>query len=139
MAVSLYRIQLDPGHFWRLGLEVTAQRDGGSLDTALALFDDQGRLIASDDVGRADAPKDPYLFAGLPTGNLLRWRLRGGKPARLAGWIRSRDRIARLGAADSERRSASRSTWSPIPWTRRRRSWVLRSTTPIPLTPHRLV
>ena len=29
-AVSLYRIHLDQGHFWRLGLEVTAQRDGGS-------------------------------------------------------------------------------------------------------------
>ena len=67
-AVSLYRIQLDPGHFWRLGLEVTAQRDGGTLDTALALFDDQGRLIASDDVGRPDDPKDPYLFAGLQPG-----------------------------------------------------------------------
>ena len=41
--VSLYRIQLDPGHFWRLGLEVTAERDGGTLDTAMALFDDQAR------------------------------------------------------------------------------------------------
>src|SRR5271157_1324723 len=67
-AVSLYRIQLDPGHFWRLGLEVTAQRDGGTLDTALALFDDQGRLIASDNVGLPDDPKDPYLFAGLQPG-----------------------------------------------------------------------
>ena len=67
-AVSLYRIQLAPGHFWRLGLEVTAQRDGGTLDTALALFDDQGRLIASDNVGLPDDPKDPYLFAGLQPG-----------------------------------------------------------------------
>jgi hypothetical protein len=67
-AVSLYRIQLDPGHFWRLGLEVTAQGDGGTLDTALALFDDQGRLIASDNVGIPDAPEDPYLFAGLQPG-----------------------------------------------------------------------
>ena len=67
-AVSLYRIHLDPGHFWRLGLEVTAQRDGGTLDTALALFDDQGRPIATDEVGRKDAPKDPYLFAGLNPG-----------------------------------------------------------------------
>jgi hypothetical protein len=67
-AVSLYRIDLEPGHFWRLGLEVSAQRDGGSLDTALALFDDGGRLIASDDLGRSDAPKDSYLFAGLPPG-----------------------------------------------------------------------
>src|SRR5271157_5920289 len=67
-AVSLYRIQLDPGHFWRLGLEVTAQGDGGTLDTALALFDDQGRLIASDNVGLPAAPGDPYLFAGLQPG-----------------------------------------------------------------------
>ena len=67
-AVSLYRIRLDPGHFWRLGLEVTAQRDGGTLDTALALFDDQGRPIAIDEVGRKDAPMDPYLFAGLDPG-----------------------------------------------------------------------
>ena len=66
--VSLYRIHLDPGHFWRLGLEVTAERDGGKLDTALALFDDQGRPIATDEVGRKDFPKDPYLFAGLDPG-----------------------------------------------------------------------
>jgi len=68
-SVALYRIQLDPGHFWRLGLEVTAHRDGGTLNTALALFDDQGQLIASDDVGRPDDPEDPYLFAGLQPGN----------------------------------------------------------------------
>ena len=67
-AVSLYQIHLDPGHFWRLGLEVSAQRDGGTLDTALALFDDQGRAIATDEVGRKDAPNDPYLFAGLNPG-----------------------------------------------------------------------
>ena len=66
--VSLYRIHLDPGHFWRLGLEVTAERDGGTLDTALALFDDQGRPIATDEVGRKDFPNDPYLFAGLDPG-----------------------------------------------------------------------
>ena len=67
-AVSLYRIHLDAGHFWRLGLDVSAQRDGGTLDTALALFDDQGRAIATDEVGRKDAPNDPYLFAGLNPG-----------------------------------------------------------------------
>ena len=67
-AVSLYRIHLDAGHFWRLGLNVTAERDGGMLDTALALFDDQGRAIATDEVGRKDAPNDPYLFAGLNPG-----------------------------------------------------------------------
>src|SRR5262249_50219728 len=67
-AVALYRIQLAPGHFWRLGLEVTAQRDGVMLDTALAVFDDRGRPIAIDETGRRDAPMDPYLFAGLQAG-----------------------------------------------------------------------
>src|SRR5262249_40430058 len=31
-------------------------------------FDDQGRLVATDEVGRSDAPYDPYLFAGLDAG-----------------------------------------------------------------------
>jgi hypothetical protein len=67
-AVALYRIQLDQGHFWRLGLEVTAERDGGTLDTALALFDAQGQPIATDETGRVDDPQDPFLFAGLQPG-----------------------------------------------------------------------
>jgi hypothetical protein len=66
--VALYRIALPAGHFWRLGLEVRAQRDGGTLDSALALLDGAGRPIATDDIGRADAPFDPYLFAGLEPG-----------------------------------------------------------------------
>ena len=66
--VALYKITLPEGHFWRLGLEVSAKRDGGSLDSALALFDDQGRPIATDDFGRLDAPYDPFLFAGLRPG-----------------------------------------------------------------------
>ena len=57
--VSLYRIHLDPGHFWRLGLEVTAERDGGTLDTVLALFDDQGRPIATDESGARTSPMIP--------------------------------------------------------------------------------
>ncbi len=43
-------------------------RDGSALDSALALFDDQGRPIATDEFGRLDAPYDPYLFAGLRQG-----------------------------------------------------------------------
>ena len=101
--VSLYRIHLDPGHFWRLGLEVTAERDGGTLDTALALFDDRGRPIGTDEVGRKDAPKDPYLFAGLKPGtyyvgvsgvNNLPGPERG---------LRSRDGIRRVSVADPGR------------------------------------
>jgi hypothetical protein len=67
-AVRLYRIELPPGAFWRLGLEVTAQRDGGPLDAALALFDASGRPIATAELGRRDAPSDPFLFAGLDPG-----------------------------------------------------------------------
>jgi hypothetical protein len=66
--VKLYKITLPDGHFWRLGVEVSSERDGGSLDSALALFDDQGRPIATDDLGRQDAPQDPFLFAGLRPG-----------------------------------------------------------------------
>jgi hypothetical protein len=68
-AVSLYRIQLEPGRLWRLGLEVTApKRDGGALDTALALFDEAGRPIAEAESGRNDTPEDPFLFAGIQPG-----------------------------------------------------------------------
>lgn len=66
--VALYKIRLAQGHFWRLGLEVSAQRDGVELDTALALFDDLGRPLATGEVGRGGAPYDPYLFAGLAPG-----------------------------------------------------------------------
>ncbi len=67
-AISLYRIELDPGHFWRLGAEITAERDGSPLDSALSLFDSEGHLIASNDIGRFGTPMDPYLFAGLDPG-----------------------------------------------------------------------
>ena len=67
-AVNLYKITLLAGHFWRLGLEVTAQRNGGTLASALALFDAQGNLIATDELGRSDDPNDPYLFAGVDPG-----------------------------------------------------------------------
>ena len=67
-AVNLYQITLPAGHFYRLGAEVSAQRDGSALDAALTLFDSQGRAISSDDVGRPDAPNDPFLFAGLKPG-----------------------------------------------------------------------
>ena len=67
-AVNLYKITLPAGHFWRLGLEVTAQRDGGTLASVLSLFDAQGNLIAADELGRSDDPNDPYLFAGVDPG-----------------------------------------------------------------------
>ncbi len=67
-AVKLYRFELSTGHFWRLGAEVTAQRNGSPLDSALTLFDAQGHVIATTDIGRPDFPNDPYLFTGLPAG-----------------------------------------------------------------------
>ncbi len=67
-AVKLYRLALPQGHYWRLGLEVSAERDGGTLTSSLSLFDDQGRLIATASRGRPDVPADPYLFAGLGPG-----------------------------------------------------------------------
>ena len=67
-AVSLYKITLPAGHFYRLGAEVSAQRDGSPLDAALTLFDAQGNAISTDDVGRPDAPHDPFLFAGVKPG-----------------------------------------------------------------------
>ena len=134
--VSLYRIHLDPGHFWRLGLEVTAQRDGGTLDTALALFDDQGRPIATDEVGRKDAPKDPYLFAGLNPGTYYVGvsgvnNLPGPKGAT----IRRPDppgrcRRLRTGAP-------IRSTSSPTPWIRPPSSSALLSIMRTPSDPPR--
>lgn len=64
----LYKFTLAPGHFWRLGAEVTAERDGGTLKAALVLFDAQGRVIKTGKIGRLGAPSDPYLFAGLEPG-----------------------------------------------------------------------
>ncbi len=67
-AVKLYRINLPTGHFWRVGLEVSSRQDGGSLSTALTLFDSQGHPITAATKGRGEAPLDPYLFAGLAAG-----------------------------------------------------------------------
>ena len=66
--VALYQFTLAKGHFWRVGLEVSAERDGGNLNSVISLFDAQGRLLASNHVGRASHPFDPFLFAGLSAG-----------------------------------------------------------------------
>lgn len=67
-AVALYRFTIPTGGHWRLGAEVAAQRDGSPLDTALALFDADGRLLSVASDGRPDFPADPYLFAELKPG-----------------------------------------------------------------------
>lgn len=70
--VRLYKFTLPASQpLWRLGAEVSAQRDGGTLLTSLALLDAQGHLIATGDTGdqgRLGAPEDPFLFAGLKPG-----------------------------------------------------------------------
>ncbi|WP_152051205.1 hypothetical protein [Tautonia marina] len=67
-AVALYRIELGPDHFWRLGLEVSADRAGSPLLSRLSLFDAEGRLLRTGTLGMADAPSDPFLFEGLEPG-----------------------------------------------------------------------
>jgi methionine-rich copper-binding protein CopC len=64
-AVRLYRVSTPPdGLVWRLGAEIRIPGES-TLDTALSLFDDQGRPLAAADHGRSDAPENPYLFFGL--------------------------------------------------------------------------
>jgi hypothetical protein len=67
-AVDLYQISLAAGHFWQLGLSVSAHAIGSSLLSDLTLFDSQGNVIASATTGLSSDPKDPYLFSGLNPG-----------------------------------------------------------------------
>jgi hypothetical protein len=67
-AVALYQVSLPTGHHWQFGAEISAQRIGSPLSAALSLFDAQGNPITTSNLGRADAPADPYLFAGLAPG-----------------------------------------------------------------------
>ncbi len=66
--VRLYRFELAEGHFWRLGSEIHAERIGSPIDTRLDLFDSSGNLIGSADLGRSDAPSDPFYYGGLQGG-----------------------------------------------------------------------
>ncbi len=63
-AVQLYKFTVAPGHHWRLAAEV----DSSTLDSALALFDSNGALLATDNVGLPGSPGDAYLYAGLSPG-----------------------------------------------------------------------
>ena len=67
-SVKLYRVTLPAGHFWRLGLEVSALSDGGSLASELSLYDANGGLISTASHGLSADPSDPYLFAGVKPG-----------------------------------------------------------------------
>ncbi len=67
-AVQYHKFTLAPGHLWQVGLEVSAHRDGGTLDSAVSVFDASGRLIATSKAGLSGNPGDPYLFQGLAPG-----------------------------------------------------------------------
>ncbi len=67
-AVQYYKFELAPGHHWLVGLEISAHRDGSSLESAISLFDSQGNLISTGNEGLSGDPSDPYLFAGLDPG-----------------------------------------------------------------------
>ncbi len=67
-AVDYYKVTLAPGHKWRLGLDVQSSDGPGKVDTTLSLLDSGGKLIATESLGPANAPGDPYLFAGVGPG-----------------------------------------------------------------------
>jgi len=68
--VDLYQINLAAGHFWELGLAVSAESIGSPLRSALTLFDAQGNVLATRvGTGLSTDPLDPYLFSGLSPGN----------------------------------------------------------------------
>ena len=67
-AVDLYQINLAAGHFWQLGLSVSANSIGSPLLSDLTLFDAQGNVDATSRTGLSTDPSDPYLFSGLSSG-----------------------------------------------------------------------
>lgn len=67
-AVQYHKFTLAPGHFWQVGLEVSAHRDGGTLNSTVSVFDASGRLIATSNAGLPGNSGDPYLFEGLAPG-----------------------------------------------------------------------
>lgn len=101
LAVRLYRFELGADQrLWRVGIEIQAQRIGSPLDATLALFDRGGRVLAASDTGRSDAPKDPFLFAGLRPGTYYVGVAGGGNRPDLEGGYDPRaGTFGRLGSA----------------------------------------
>jgi hypothetical protein len=67
--VALYRFEVAPQYaFSRVGVEVSAQRIGSPLNSAILLLDAGGSSIAYSDLGRPGTANDPYLFQGLRPG-----------------------------------------------------------------------
>jgi len=69
-AVHLYEFNLAQGHFWEVGLSVSAKSIGSGLQPALTLFDAEGDVLATRDSGTGlpSDPIDPYLITGLAPG-----------------------------------------------------------------------
>ena len=69
-AVDLYQFTLPQGHFWQVGLSVSAASIGSPLLPALSLLDASGNVIATRNSGQGlpSDPNDPYLFEGLKAG-----------------------------------------------------------------------
>ncbi len=69
--VALYKITLGTSQpLWRLGLQINAWSMGSPLRSALTLFDQQGRALASRTAGEGlgSAVNDPYLYVALKPG-----------------------------------------------------------------------
>lgn len=70
-----FRIRLgDDAALWRLALQVDSGRVGSGLAAGLAVYDANGREVASAPAGSqfpSANPNDPYLFAGLPPGDYV--------------------------------------------------------------------
>jgi methionine-rich copper-binding protein CopC len=67
-AADFYRVELPQGHFWRLGVEVDAQRIGSALLSTLTIYDAEGNAVASRVERPPDFPEDRYVFLGLDPG-----------------------------------------------------------------------
>ena len=136
-SVALYKITLGPGHFWRLGVELDAQRIGSSLLGALTLFDQQGNVLATRDAGTGlpSSPDDPYFFTGLNPGVYYigvsaRGTWRGSQVATIPG-------PARLARRDRYKEARTISMSLPTPPTVPPRLLAFHCSAPIPSTPRR--
>jgi methionine-rich copper-binding protein CopC len=67
-ALDYYRVELPPGHFWRLGTEVNAGAIGSPLLSSLAVYNANGQPIATQDDWNPAQHNDPYLYVGLNPG-----------------------------------------------------------------------
>ena len=69
-SVDIYQFTLPQGHYWQVGLSVTASAIGSRLLPSLSLLDANGNVIATRNSGQGvlSDPNDPYLFEGLNPG-----------------------------------------------------------------------